>query len=123
MTRGADRMLRIFDPGAVASARTDAPCSPPLLPLSLLFSSMTDSSLTPAAATSSSPASSQSDARIFNRWRKTFGVITGLGLSDEERAVEMQAHHIRTCEQWKRQLMNYSQHSSVLRWPIVLAEL
>ncbi|EIN14341.1 metalloprotease ATP23 [Punctularia strigosozonata HHB-11173 SS5] len=49
-----------------------------------------------------------SDERLFDRWRKQFGLITGLGLTAEERAHEMEKHHGRTCEKWKTFLMNYS---------------
>jgi inner membrane protease ATP23 len=74
------------------------------------------------ASTSTPSETSPEDTRTFDRWRKTFGVITGLGLSETERAREMELHHARTCEDWKKHLMNYSQyHQCVLYFFHVLA--
>jgi mitochondrial inner membrane protease ATP23 len=74
----------------MASSSTSASTSPPLPPL----------------AADPNPE----DSKTFNRWRKTFGVITGLGMTDAERAREMERHQAQTCEDWKKHLMNYSQY-------------
>lgn len=59
-------------------------------------------------ATSTTSFTSDSDERLVNRWRKTFGLITGVGLSEAERTIELERHHTRTCEDWKKQLMAHS---------------
>lgn len=51
---------------------------------------------------------SSADQSTFERWRLTFGVITGLGVTAGERTAELERHQWRTCERWKRYLMNYS---------------
>ncbi|KAI0081177.1 metalloprotease ATP23 [Panus rudis PR-1116 ss-1] len=65
----------------------------------------TESGSSPASA---NPSTSSSDHSIFNRWSRKFALVTGIGVSEEERLAELQAHHGRTCEKWKRELMNYS---------------
>ena len=46
----------------------------------------------------------------YERWRRKFSMITGLGGTKEERAADMDAYHHQTCEKWKREMMNYSQY-------------
>ncbi|PCH34084.1 hypothetical protein WOLCODRAFT_113138 [Wolfiporia cocos MD-104 SS10] len=48
------------------------------------------------------------DKPTFERWRRTFSMITGLGGTPEERQADMERYHGQTCEKWKRDLMNYS---------------
>lgn len=55
-------------------------------------------------------SNSPSDDSTFNKWRRTFSLITGLGVTEEERLADIDAYHGRTCEKWKRELMNYSQY-------------
>ena len=55
------------------------------------------------------PTLSSEDQSTFEQWRLTFGVITGLGVTADERKAELERHQWRTCERWKRYLMNYSQ--------------
>jgi len=45
----------------------------------------------------------------FARWRKKLTIITGLGVTEEERM-----HHFRHCEEKKEYLMNYSQSDPLL---------
>ncbi|KII93094.1 hypothetical protein PLICRDRAFT_49171 [Plicaturopsis crispa FD-325 SS-3] len=54
------------------------------------------------------PQQSPSETRAFDRWRKKIGVITGMGLTEEERSSEMQRMHHQTCEERKTFLMNNS---------------
>ena len=35
-------------------------------------------------------------------------MITGIGGTKEERAVDMEEYHHQTCEKWKKELMTYS---------------
>ncbi|KAI0375513.1 hypothetical protein BV20DRAFT_1040875 [Pilatotrama ljubarskyi] len=60
------------------------------------------------AATSTPSEPSTSDQSTFDRWRRKFGAITGLGATKEEREAEIEAHHHKKCEKWKRELMTYS---------------
>lgn len=76
--------------------------------LSSTLSANVMSSQESSGSSSSSPSSS--DTSIFKRWSRTFGVITGIGMNEEERSAELEAHHGRTCEAWKREMMNYSQY-------------
>ena len=55
------------------------------------------------------PGLSSEDQSTFQQWRLTFGAITGLGVTADERKAELERHQWRTCERWKRYLMNYSQ--------------
>lgn len=55
------------------------------------------------------PSLSSEDQSTFEQWRLTFGAITGLGVTADERKAELERHQWRTCERWKRYLMNYSQ--------------
>ncbi|OBZ79176.1 Mitochondrial inner membrane protease ATP23 [Grifola frondosa] len=60
---------------------------------------------------SSDPSSSStpsSDTSTYERWRRRFSLITGLGGTKEERMTDMEEYHRQTCEKWKRELMNYS---------------
>ncbi|KAI0718932.1 peptidase M76 family-domain-containing protein [Cerioporus squamosus] len=60
------------------------------------------------SADSSTPEPSNEDKATFERWRRTFSMITGLGGTQEERAADMEASHHKKCEKWKRELMTYS---------------
>ncbi|RDX51921.1 hypothetical protein OH76DRAFT_1400822 [Lentinus brumalis] len=57
---------------------------------------------------SSTPGPSKEDQTTFERWRRHFSMITGLGGTQEERAADMEAYHHRMCEKRKRELMTYS---------------
>ncbi len=57
---------------------------------------------------SNPPEPSSSDASTFERWRRKFSMITGVGGTKEERAADMDAKHHTTCEKWKMELMTYS---------------
>lgn len=58
---------------------------------------------------SNSPAEGESDSRIYERWRRAFGVVTGVGLTAEQRADALADQQRRTCEKWKQELTKYSQ--------------
>lgn len=62
---------------------------------------------------SNPPTPSSSDASTFERWRRKFSMITGVGGTKDERAAEMDANHHTTCEKWKRELMTYSQYRRI----------
>jgi mitochondrial inner membrane protease ATP23 len=49
-----------------------------------------------------------SETRAFERWRRKVGMITGLGVTEQERRLDTEDYHGQTCEKWKETLMNYS---------------
>ena len=51
-----------------------------------------------------------SDDRVLNRWRRSFGLLTGLGLTAEERADAFADQQRQVCERWKAELVKYSQY-------------
>lgn len=53
--------------------------------------------------------SSNSDKRLFDRWRTAFSVITGVGMSEGERADALAERHREVCMKWKTELANYSE--------------
>ncbi|KAG6841129.1 hypothetical protein C0991_001519 [Blastosporella zonata] len=64
--------------------------------------------------TSSSEKSSSSQtptpppAGAFERWRRKAALVTGLGVTEEERLADLAIHQTRQCEKTKSYLMNYS---------------
>ena len=52
--------------------------------------------------------SADDDTNIFNKWSRKFSVVTGLGITDEDRMREIEAHQSNVCNRWKKELMNYS---------------
>ncbi|KAI9450513.1 metalloprotease ATP23 [Lactarius psammicola] len=48
---------------------------------------------------------SPSENRIFKKWRKEFSLLTGYGIDPDERVF---AINRRSCERWKKDLLNYS---------------
>ncbi|KAF8902194.1 peptidase M76 family-domain-containing protein [Gymnopilus junonius] len=44
----------------------------------------------------------------FERWRQKAMLVTGLGVTDDERLADLRQHQIRECERKKEYLMNYS---------------
>ena len=102
--------FRMIDASHVASDQTSRGLGIALTStLHLQLSPRTVMSSPESSASSSSSQSSSSNS-IFKRWSKTFGVITGIGMTEEERTAELEAHHGRTCDKWKREMMNYSQY-------------
>jgi len=59
-------------------------------------------------ASSPPPPTIASETRAFERWRRKVGIITGLGVTERERRLDMEEYHGQTCEKWKETLMNYS---------------
>jgi len=55
-----------------------------------------------------SPSPTPEDASIFNKWSRKFSVVTGIGITEEERLRELETHQHNMCNRWKRELMNYS---------------
>jgi mitochondrial inner membrane protease ATP23 len=64
-----------------------------------------DSSSPPAVP---APRPIASETRAFERWRRKVGLITGLGVTEQERRLDTEEYHGQTCEKWKESLMNYS---------------
>jgi hypothetical protein len=56
--------------------------------------------------------SSGSSDGVFRRWSRKFALVTGLGVTEEERLDELRAFQGKTCEKWKRELMTYSKFGS-----------
>jgi hypothetical protein len=52
--------------------------------------------------------STPEDTSIFNKWSRKFSVVTGLGITEEERLRELEIHQNGVCNRWKKELMNYS---------------
>jgi inner membrane protease ATP23 len=48
---------------------------------------------------------SPSENRIFKKWRKEFSLLTGYGVDSAERVFTINR---RSCERWKKDLLNYS---------------
>jgi inner membrane protease ATP23 len=44
----------------------------------------------------------------FEKWRRTAALVTGLGVSPEERLAHLQMSHLEDCEKRKEALMNSS---------------
>jgi len=51
---------------------------------------------------------SPGDASVFNKWSRKFSVVTGIGITEEERLRELETHQHNVCNRWKKELMNYS---------------
>ncbi|KAA1471463.1 metalloprotease ATP23 [Dentipellis sp. KUC8613] len=66
---------------------------------------MSDSSSQEASSASTSSTTSPSTSRFFDKWRREFSLMTGYGISPEERRYTI-AHN--NCETWKKNLMTYS---------------
>jgi len=63
------------------------------------------------SATSDHTGSQQStpeDANIFNKWSRKFSVVTGIGITEEDRLRELEAHQHNVCNRWKKELMSHS---------------
>lgn len=57
---------------------------------------------------SSSTSSDPGNSTAFQRWLKKTAVLTGIGITPEERQRSFEdQQHVR-CEKWKTELMNYS---------------
>lgn len=48
------------------------------------------------------------DANVFSKWSRKFSVVTGIGITEEERLRELEIHQHNVCNRWKKELMNYS---------------
>lgn len=80
-------------------------------------------------SSSSSTSADPGNSTAFQRWLKKAAVLTGIGITPEERQRGFEdQQHVR-CEKWKTELMNYSPsfspcprvHAYVLRIGVHLA--
>ncbi|KAH9486143.1 Mitochondrial inner membrane protease ATP23 [Psilocybe cubensis] len=55
-----------------------------------------------------SSASTPQPTSAFERWRRKAMLVTGLGVTEEERLEDIRMHHVRQCESKKEYLINYS---------------
>ena len=55
-----------------------------------------------------SKSSTTDDTSTFNKWSRKFSVVTGIGITEEERLRELENHQNSVCNRWKKELMNYS---------------
>ncbi|RDB15692.1 Mitochondrial inner membrane protease ATP23 [Hypsizygus marmoreus] len=69
---------------------------------------MDDSSEKSSSSSSSLPESSSQPTTAFERWRRKAMLVTGLGVTEEERLADLRIHQTRNCEKTKNYLMNYS---------------
>ena len=53
-------------------------------------------------------ATGSGDTNIFNKWSRRFSVVTGIGITEEERVRELESHQNGMCNRWKQEIMNYS---------------
>ncbi|PPQ69662.1 hypothetical protein CVT26_001531 [Gymnopilus dilepis] len=60
------------------------------------------------SSTAQDTPSSAPQPSAFERWRRKAMLVTGLGVTDDERLEDLRQHHIRDCERKKEYLMNYS---------------
>ncbi|KIL71259.1 hypothetical protein M378DRAFT_64992 [Amanita muscaria Koide BX008] len=56
----------------------------------------------------STPSESPDQSGTFARWRRKFALITGLGVTEEERLEDLRRYQTRNCEKTKEYLLNYS---------------
>jgi len=80
-----------------------------LSPSSTPLPSGSDSASTSASISKSATEPLTSSA--FERWRRRAMLVTGLGVSTEERLEDLRLHQVRDCERKKEYLMNYSTSS------------
>ena len=67
---------------------------------------------------SSSPSQAPPEQpSAFERWRRKAALVTGLGVTEEERLEDLRAHQTRSCEKTKAYLMEYSEWQHFL--PVV----
>ncbi|KAF8890100.1 peptidase M76 family-domain-containing protein [Infundibulicybe gibba] len=59
-------------------------------------------------STHDTPPTSQETATAFERWRRKAALVTGLGVTEEERLADLRAYQTHSCEKTKEYLMNYS---------------
>jgi len=60
-------------------------------------------------AASSPPSDPPQPSNAFERWRRKAMLVTGIGVTEEERLADLRMHQTRHCEKTKEYLMNYSQ--------------
>ncbi|KAI0095236.1 peptidase M76 family-domain-containing protein [Irpex rosettiformis] len=56
----------------------------------------------------STPTPSGADDKGFQSWRRRFSLITGLGLSETDKAARTTEAQCKQCEKWKYDLLHYS---------------
>lgn len=55
----------------------------------------------------------------FERWRRKAALVTGLGVTEEERLADLRAFQTRSCEKKKAYLMNYSELELLVVCPLI----
>lgn len=60
----------------------------------------------PSSPRRTTPESTSTSA--FERWRRKAALVTGLGVTEEERMEDLRAFQTRSCEKTKKYLMEYS---------------
>lgn len=73
---------------------------------------MSDSEKSSSSQQSTLPPSSEPTS-AFEKWRRKAALVTGLGVTEEERMQDLRAHQTRSCEKTKDYLMNNSEFSIV----------
>ncbi|KAL0952193.1 hypothetical protein HGRIS_008803 [Hohenbuehelia grisea] len=71
-------------------------------------STATSSSSHPFSSPSPKAPSDAPSLSAFEQWRRKAALITGVGVTPEERAADQMSIHCNGCEQWKSQLLQYS---------------
>ncbi|KAJ8483433.1 hypothetical protein ONZ45_g14610 [Pleurotus djamor] len=63
----------------------------------------------PSSSSSTSPTPPPpGQPSAFERWRRRAALVTGIGVTPEERAKDQLEIHCHGCEQWKSQLLQFS---------------
>ncbi|KAF5332877.1 hypothetical protein D9611_005285 [Ephemerocybe angulata] len=71
-------------------------------------SNSTSASAGPGPSSPSSSSSPEAPTSAFEKWRRKAMLVTGLGVTEEERMADLREHQTRWCNRDKEYLMNYS---------------
>ena len=63
----------------------------------------------PTSSNDSLPSTPPQNSSAFERWRRQAMLVTGLGVTEDERLEALRAHQTRHCEKQKEYFMNYSE--------------
>ncbi|KAG5340520.1 hypothetical protein C0989_001330 [Termitomyces sp. Mn162] len=69
---------------------------------------MNDSEKSSSSSSLTPPSTPQPPQSAFERWRRKAALVTGIGVTEEERLADLAIHQTRHCEKTKTYLMNYS---------------
>ena len=84
--------------------------------------SSTSSSPEDGPSSSKSTLNNSSETRFFNRWRRTFSEVTGMGLSDEQWADVVAERQRKRCFKMRDDLITYSKLTPSLLLPLLLTQ-